>query len=57
MCNDPIVEEIHKIREEIARQHDYNLDRIMDHLMKKEMEPAGQVIHKEELISRRMTSR
>ena len=57
MRNDPIVEEIHKIREEIARQYDCNLNRIMDHLMKKEMEPAGQVIHKEELISRRMTSR
>jgi hypothetical protein len=46
MWKDPIVEEIHNIREEIAREYDYNLNRIMDHLRKKEREHADRVIYK-----------
>jgi len=34
MATDPIVDEIHAIREEIARQHDYNLDAIVESLQK-----------------------
>jgi len=35
MWKDPIVEEIHKIREQIAREYDYDLNRILNHLRKK----------------------
>jgi len=44
-----IVEEIHTICEEIAKEYDYDLNRIVNHLMKKEMEHTGRVMHKEEL--------
>lgn len=57
MWKDPIVEEIHKIREEIAREYDYNLNRIMDHLRKKEMEHADRIIYKKEMIANRTSSR
>ena len=57
MWKDPIVEEIHKIREEIAREYDYNLNRIMDHLRKKEMEHADRILYKKEMIANRTSSR
>ena len=57
MWKDPIVEEIHKIREEIAREYDYNLNRIMDHLRKKEMKHADRMIYKKEMIASRTSSR
>jgi len=34
MATDPIVDEIHAIRKEIARLHDYNLDAIVEMLQK-----------------------
>jgi hypothetical protein len=53
MWKDPIVEEIHAIREQIARECDYDLKRIMDRLRKKEKEHVGQVVQKEELVTGR----
>jgi hypothetical protein len=57
MWKDPIVEEIHKIREEIAREYDYNLNRIMDHLRKKEMKHPDRIIYKKEMIASRTSNR
>jgi len=53
MWKDPIVEEIHAVREQIARECDYDLKRIMDRLRKRESEHTGRVVQKEELIMER----
>jgi hypothetical protein len=34
MATDPIVDEIHAIREEIARRHDYDMDAIVETFQK-----------------------
>jgi hypothetical protein len=44
MANDPIVDEIHAIREEIARQHDYNLDAIVETLQKTSAKSGRRVV-------------
>jgi len=49
MWKDPIVEEIHAIREQIARECNYDLKRIMERLRKKEKEHTKRVIHREDL--------
>jgi len=55
---DPIVEEIHAIREQIAREHDYDIRRIFETLRKQERERPGRLVTKEELQqSRDLTSR
>ena len=46
MWKDPIVEEIHKTRKQIAREHDYDLNRILNHLRKKEIENLDRVVYK-----------
>ena len=46
MKKDPIVEEIHKTREQIAREYDYDLNRILNHLRKKEIENSDRVVYK-----------
>jgi len=46
MWNDPIVEEIHKTRKKIAREYDYDLNRILNHLRKKEIENSDRVVFK-----------
>ncbi len=57
MWKDPIVEEIHAVREQIARECDYDLRRIMDRLRKKEGAHVGRIVHKEELTTGRMSGR
>lgn len=49
MWKDPIVEEIHAVREQIARECHYDLKQIIACLRKKEEEHLGRVVHKEEL--------
>jgi hypothetical protein len=49
MWRDPIIEEIHAVREEIARASNYDLKRIMERLRKEEKEHSVRVIHKEAL--------
>jgi hypothetical protein len=48
MWKDPIVEEIHEVREQIAKEGDYDLKRIMDRLREKEKQRAGtrRIVHK-----------
>lgn len=46
MWKDPIVEEIHTIREQIAQECDYDLKQIVARLRKQEKEHIGRVVHK-----------
>ena len=48
---DPIVEEIHAVREQIARECDYDLKQIIERLRKKEEEYSGRIVRKEDLIA------
>lgn len=53
MWKDPIVEEIHRVREQIARECNYDLRQIMDRLRKKEKEhTTGRVIYKKTVSGR-----
>lgn len=45
MWKDPIVEEIHKTRKQISRKYDYDLNRILNHLRKKEIENSSRVVY------------
>jgi hypothetical protein len=54
MWRDPIVGEIHAIREQIARDCDYDLRRIIQSLRTKEKHAPGRVVHKGDLKSSRM---
>lgn len=44
MATDPIVDEIHAIREEIAHRHDYNLDAIVEMLQKASAQSGRRVV-------------
>ena len=46
MWKDPIVEEIHLVREKIAKECNYDLKKIMNRLRKKEKENRGRVVSK-----------
>lgn len=46
MWKDPIVAEIHAIREQLAKECDYDLKRIMDRLRQNEKEHKERVVHK-----------
>jgi hypothetical protein len=46
MWKDPIVEEIHHIREKIAKECNYDLKQIMKRLKRSEKEHAGQIVYK-----------
>ena len=51
MVNDPIVEEIHKIREEMAKEANYDLHTMCERLRKREKESKAKFVSldKEEL--------
>ena len=44
MTKDPIVEEVRKIRDEYARQFDYDLDAIFRDLQEKQKQSGKQVV-------------
>ena len=44
MPSDPIVDEIHAVREEIARRHGYDLDAIVESLRKASEQSGRQVV-------------
>lgn len=46
MWKDPIVVEIHHIREKIAKECNYDLKQIMRRLKKRGKEHAGQIVYK-----------
>jgi len=46
MWKDPIVEEIHLIREKIAKECNYDMKHIMKRLKRREREHAGQIVYK-----------
>ncbi len=54
MWRDPIVEEIHAIREQIARECDFDLRRIIHSLRTKEERAPGRVVHKGDLKNSRI---
>ena len=41
---DPIVEEIHKIREEYAEKFDYNIDAMFEDLREKQSESSRKIV-------------
>ncbi len=45
MCNDPVVEEVRRIRQEYAKQFDYDIRAIVSNLRKREQR------HPERLVS------
>lgn len=45
MWTDPIVEEIHRIREEYAKSHNYDLDAIFADLRQKEAESGREIVN------------
>jgi hypothetical protein len=49
MWKDPIVEEIHAIREKIARECDYDIRKIMARLREKEKEHPERLVRKEQI--------
>lgn len=46
---DPIVQEIHKIREKIAKEHNYNLKQILNHIKEEEKKHLEHFAHKEDI--------
>jgi hypothetical protein len=56
MWKDPIVEEIHAVREEIARKFDFDLKRIFAYLREQQDLHPERVIGKEEFERRRMAA-
>lgn len=44
MYSDPIVDEVHRIREELARAHDFDLDRICADLMSRQGKDGRKVV-------------
>jgi len=44
MTKDPIVEEIHEIREEIAKRYNYDLDAIVEAMRRASAESGRQVV-------------
>jgi hypothetical protein len=54
---DPIVEEIHAVREEIARRFDYDWSRFYAHLREEQAKHPERVIGKEEFERRRRAAR
>ncbi|MBI2266489.1 MAG: hypothetical protein HYU64_15215 [Armatimonadetes bacterium] len=49
MWKDPIVEEIHKVREEIARECGYDPEKIFKRIQALEKKNSGRIAHKEDL--------
>lgn len=44
MWKDPIVEELHQIREEIARQYNFDLDTLISSLQEREKQHKNRVV-------------
>lgn len=44
MWKDPIVEEIHQVREKIAQEHDYDIYKLFEYYRGKETEHGGKVV-------------
>lgn len=55
MWKDPIVEEIRAVREQIAREFNYDLGEIMAHLRKSQEANLGRVVSKEDVAKRKRT--
>ena len=47
MYNDPIVEEIHRIREEIAKRFNYDLEAIVRDAQRRQHESGAKVVRRE----------
>jgi hypothetical protein len=51
---DPIVEEIHQIRERMAREADYDLDTVLQSMRAREARHPGPVLQEHELAGGRL---
>ncbi len=52
MWKDPIVEEIHAIRRQIAKECSYDIRKIVKRLQRKERAHRGRLVRKEDLVCR-----
>ena len=43
---DPLVDEVRRIRAEISKEHEHDLDKLCDHLREVEASYGGKVVHK-----------
>jgi HPt (histidine-containing phosphotransfer) domain-containing protein len=55
MNNDPIVEEVHKIREQIARECDDDMERIFEYLKQKETERSDRAVHRKKKAAEKLS--
>ena len=55
MDNDPIVEEVHRIREQIARECDDDMERIFKYLKQKETERSDRVVHRKKKSAEKLS--
>lgn len=44
MTDDPIIEELHRVREEIAARHNYDISAICQYFRAKEAQESGKVV-------------
>ena len=51
MWKDPIIEELHQIREEIARQNNFDLDTLISSLQEREKQHKNRVVSLEKAPS------
>lgn len=47
MWKDPIVEELHTIREEIAKEHDYDLHKLVQSLRERQKQYKGRIVSRD----------
>lgn len=57
MLNDPIVEEIHQIREKLLAQYGGDMDKYLDHLKEAEKQHQDRLVTKEQLQAMRDSKR
>ena len=54
MIHDPIVEEIHQVRERLLAQFDGDLSKYVDHLMKEQSQDRDRLVTKEDVLRRKL---
>jgi hypothetical protein len=52
MINDPIVDEIHRIREKLLAEHDGDLDKYIDHLIQEQAKDRDRLVSKDQMPPR-----
>ncbi len=57
MKNDPIIDEVRMVRERIAKEHDYNPRKILEHLVEEGQKyPQERLVYEAETKSQKQTA-